>query len=60
MAHEYYDEEYINNCPDGRCSNCGYARVVTAQDQWQFLGCYCKPYTGRWVAEIKDCPKDDR
>ena len=41
---------------DGRCKGCEHCRVVSAQG-WNFLGCYCKPYKGKWVAEIKDCPK---
>ena len=41
----------------GRCNPCQYAREVVGSGQWRFLGCYCKPYRGKWVAEIKDCPK---
>ena len=43
--------------PKGRCDQCKYARVVVASNQWEFIGCYCHPYKGKWVAEIKDCPK---
>ena len=43
--------------PNGRCNPCEYAREVTATGQWKFLGCYCPPYRGKWVKEIKNCPK---
>lgn len=43
----------------GRCNPCEYAERVTAQDGFTFLGCTHNPYHGKWVAEIKDCPKGD-
>ncbi len=46
--------------PLGRCNPCEYAKVVIATGQWSFLGCYCNPYRGKWVAEIKDCPKEKK
>lgn len=42
----------------GRCNPCEYAKPVVGTGQWTFLGCYCKPYRGKWVKEIKDCPKE--
>lgn len=48
-------EEFFKKIKDGRCANCEYARVVSGGG-WSFLGCYRKPYKGKWVAEIKDCP----
>lgn len=50
-------KEFFESLPKGRCRPCKYARVVFAQDQFMFLGCYHEPYRGKWVAEIKDCPK---
>lgn len=44
---------------NGRCSGCSDCRTVYANGGWQFKGCYYKPYRGKWVAEIKDCPKKD-
>lgn len=39
-----------------RCEGCKYCRV-TDGDGWDFYGCYHEPYKGKWVAEIKLCPK---
>lgn len=44
----------------GRCSGCSDCRTVYANGGWQFKGCYYKPYRGKWVAEIKDCPKKEK
>lgn len=41
------------------CEHCKYAKRVYAQDQWCFIGCHCPPYRGKWVIEIKDCPKEE-
>lgn len=35
------------------CSNC---KEVRANGGFVFFGCYHKPYKGKWIAEIKDCP----
>jgi hypothetical protein len=51
-------DEFIKNLKDGRCKNCNYARCVTATGGFMFLGCYCRPYNGKRVTEIKDCPKE--
>lgn len=40
------------------CEKCEFGKTVYAQDQFHFIGCYCKPYRGKWVREIKDCPKE--
>lgn len=45
---------------DGRCGNCEYARIINASVGWSFVGCKHKPYDGKWVVEIKDCPKDTK
>ena len=49
-------DEYYDIIPNGRCKPCEYGRVVVATGQFMFLGCYCEPYRGKWVAEIKNCP----
>lgn len=43
---------------DGRCKGCIYARTMGSNGGWQFIGCTHKPYNGKWVTEIKDCPKE--
>lgn len=40
-----------------RCAICDYCKIVRANGGWSFYGCFYKPYKGKWVAEIKDCPK---
>ena len=40
-----------------RCEGCKYVRTVHATGGWCFVGCYHRPYAGKWVAEIKECPK---
>lgn len=50
-------DEFYKNLPQGRCKDCKYAKAVVATGQFRFLGCYHSPYFGKWVAEIKDCPK---
>lgn len=42
---------------EGRCSGCFNCRTVYTNGAWQFKGCYHEPYHGKWVAEIKNCPK---
>lgn len=41
-----------------RCEDCEYKRLVHASGGFSFNGCYHRPYTGKRVAEIKDCPKE--
>lgn len=40
-----------------RCQGCEHRKRVYAQSDFSFWGCYHHPYTGKWVAEIKNCPK---
>lgn len=40
------------------CDSCECAKTVEANGEWTFIGCFCPPYRGKWVAEIKDCPKN--
>ena len=55
--------KFRKSIPEGRCTKCEYARTVFATGNYKFLGCYLgcyhMPYTGKWVAEIKKCPKEE-
>lgn len=42
---------------EGRCGKCENHHIVYASGGWSFYGCYCSPYHGKWVAQIKQCPK---
>ena len=44
--------------PHGRCNPCEFAEIIVGTGSWFFLGCCHPPYKGKWVAEIKDCPKE--
>lgn len=48
---------FYDSIPSGRCKGCPYADVVRGTDGFIFLGCRHAPYRGKWVAEIKECPK---
>lgn len=50
-------DDFYKNLPDGRCKGCEYVKAIVATGQWIFLGCYHKTYKGKWVSEIRDCPK---
>lgn len=50
-------KEVFKSLPKDRCRTCEYATAVCATEQFMFLGCYHEPYKGKWVREIKDCPK---
>lgn len=41
-----------------RCRGCKYRHMVHTNGGYSFYGCYCRPYTGKRVAEIKECPKE--
>ena len=43
-----------------RCEKCEYKHIVHADGGFMFNGCYHRPYIGKWVAEIKDCPKEGK
>ena len=51
--------KFRKSIPEGRCTKCEYARTVFATGNYKFLGCYHMPYTGKRVAEIKKCPKEE-
>lgn len=42
------------------CLCCRSCRTVYANGQFNFLGCYHEPYHGKWIVEIKECPKEKR
>lgn len=42
----------------GRCTGCKDCKTVHCNDGYGFYGCFHKPYHGKMVAEIKDCPKE--
>lgn len=50
-------EEFYKSLLEGRCKSCEYAKHVVGTGQFIFLGFYYVPYKGKWVVEIKDCPK---
>lgn len=41
-----------------QCEKCEYHKHIYAQYGFRFIGCYHEPYHGKWVAEIKECPKE--
>ena len=49
----------LNGDTHGRCNGCKDCKVVHCNGGYCFLGCYHKPYRGKWVGEIKDCPQKD-
>lgn len=53
MFYEHDEEKEIRP----RCYGCEYRHIVHANGGFSFYGCYCRPYNGKRVAEIKDCPK---
>lgn len=42
-----------------RCIKCKYRKTIHAQYEWMFDGCCYKPYRGKWIQEINECPKDE-
>lgn len=48
-------DNFYKKLKDGRCKNCKFGKVVPVGN-WAFLGCFAKPYKGKWVAEIRVCP----
>lgn len=47
------DNEY-----EKKCKHCEHCRRVYAQNGWSIVGCFHEPYRGKWIAEIKECPKE--
>lgn len=42
---------------EDRCSNCKFRKLTYTNGGWSFYGCCHEPYKGKWIAEIKDCPR---
>lgn len=40
------------------CKHCRWCRLVGTATGWSFYGCDYEPYHGKWIAEIKECPKE--
>lgn len=53
MFYEHDEEKEIRP----RCYGCEYRHIVHANGGFSFYGCYCRPYNGKRVAEIRNCPK---
>lgn len=53
-------EDKFQKVRKGRCDGCKDLKVVHCNGGFSFYGCYHNPYRGKWVAEIKDCPKSTR
>ena len=51
-------DDFYRKLPEGRCKNCEFVKAVTASGGMIFLGCFHNPYKGKWVREIKECPKN--
>ena len=61
ICDEFFTEKDKNFKKDydiGRCNPCPYAEEMNGSGGLLFLGCFHKPYNGKWVVEIKDCPKE--
>lgn len=41
-----------------RCKGCEHCKLIQDNFSWSFYGCFYKQYKGKWVAEIKHCPKE--
>lgn len=54
---EFFDNTHSQK---ERCEGCERCKQVHANGGWSFFGCYHPPYHGKWVAEIKDCPKIEK
>jgi len=39
------------------CGKCEHVKLVYEPMSYNFLGCHCEPYKGKWIAEIEKCPK---
>lgn len=40
-----------------RCKICTHCRLVKAYPDFSFYGCFCAPNRGKWIIELKKCPK---
>lgn len=51
------DEFDITNEYRGRCTGCNDCKIISGGG-WSFYACHHNPHKGKWVAEIKQCPKE--
>ena len=47
-------EEFVQK--KGRCHNCLYCREIG--DGCKELGCFCSPYDGEFIRDVRKCPKN--
>lgn len=40
-----------------QCEFCDFAMCIDKWGERKILGCKHEPYKGKWIAEIKECPK---
>jgi hypothetical protein len=40
-----------------RCKKCEHKRIIQKPNGLSYTGCAHAPYQGKWVLEIRDCPK---
>ena len=52
-----FNEDDVRKEKRARCAGCEYRHLVHANGGYSFYGCYCRPYKGKRVVEIEDCPK---
>lgn len=38
------------------CMDCIHSSFVYSGRNFRFIGCFCEPYKGKWVAELRECP----
>lgn len=43
-------------CFKGKCK-CVHACIIVCNDGFEFIGCRHEPYKGRWITELRKCPK---
>ena len=58
MSKALADQKKMNLPKDHRCYGCDYCVGVSGWN-FDFLGCYCLPNKGKWINEVKDCPKQE-
>ena len=56
MSKPLDDQKKMNLPENHRCYGCEECKGVSAWN-FDFLGCYMPPYKGKWINEIRLCPK---
>ena len=57
MSKALADQKQMHLPESHRCYGCERCHGISAWN-FNFLGCYHFPYKGKWIAEIKNCPKE--